>query len=189
MANHEVYYNLSQFQAERATCRWWPKIVAICAIFGGIYGAAIGSAISTTAGAADVIVIAAGVLAVLCGVPGARFGLFFGILNRAPLRSIVSWDVGRNGWRDPRWASGHDGRNAAGSHPWGRGRLVLHSGNSAWLFQEALWRNRRRGAGRVYWSDGPCTESIALSRPCRHRLGHWNWSHRRPIAASIVHQK
>jgi hypothetical protein len=69
-------------QATRTTRRWWPKAIAACAVLGGIYGAAVGSTISTTSGAADVIGITAVVMAVLCGVPGARFSRLIGILNR-----------------------------------------------------------------------------------------------------------
>ena len=76
------YFNLNQFQATSTTRHWWPKAIIICAVMGAVYGAAIGSAVNTTLGAADVIGIAAAVMAVLCGVPGARFGLFLGILHR-----------------------------------------------------------------------------------------------------------
>jgi hypothetical protein len=89
MADPELDYYLNQFQAKPRTPRWWPKVIAICALFGGIYGAAMGSAINTTAGTAEVIGIAAAVMALLCGVPGARFGLFFGILNRARFARLL----------------------------------------------------------------------------------------------------
>ena len=82
MADRDFYCYLNEFQATPKARRWWPKAVAICAICGGIYGAAVGSAISTTAGATDVIGIAAAVMAVLCGVPGSRYGVFFDALNR-----------------------------------------------------------------------------------------------------------
>jgi hypothetical protein len=82
MANQGFYYDLNEFQTTRTPGRWWPKAIAILALCGGIYGAAIGSAISTTAGAAEVIGIVAILMAMLCGVPGARFGFFLGILNR-----------------------------------------------------------------------------------------------------------
>ena len=42
----------------------------------------LGSAIATSAGAANVIGAAAGIVAVLCSVPGARYGFFFGMMNR-----------------------------------------------------------------------------------------------------------
>ena len=42
----------------------------------------IGSAIATSAGAANVIGTAAGIVAVLLAIPGARYGFFFGMLNR-----------------------------------------------------------------------------------------------------------
>ena len=82
MADHGFYYDLSQFQATRTTRRWWPKAIATCAVLGGIYGAAVGSTISTTSEAADVIGITAAIMAVLCGVPGVRLGRFIGILGR-----------------------------------------------------------------------------------------------------------
>jgi hypothetical protein len=84
MPDEEIRYTLNEFQARPRTRRWLPKIIAILAVFGGIYGAAIGSAVTTTAGAVDVIAIAAVVLALLCGVPGAQFGFFFGVVNRIP---------------------------------------------------------------------------------------------------------
>jgi hypothetical protein len=89
MPDHGFYYNLNQFQTTSTTRRWWPKAVITCAVMGGIYGAAIGSAINTTVGAADIIGIAAAVMAVLCGVPGARFGLFFGALNRIRFGRLI----------------------------------------------------------------------------------------------------
>ena len=80
MADHAFYYNLNQFQA--TTRRWWPKAIAICAVLGGLYGATVGSAISTTDGAADVIGIAAAVMALLFTFPGARYGFFVAMVNR-----------------------------------------------------------------------------------------------------------
>ncbi len=82
MAEHDFYYNLSQFQARRTTRRWWPKGIVVLAFLGGFYGAAIGSVISTTGGAADVIGIAAAIMALICGVPGARFGSLLGMVTR-----------------------------------------------------------------------------------------------------------
>ncbi|MGD0900352.1 MAG: hypothetical protein ABR915_21175 [Thermoguttaceae bacterium] len=82
MIDHRLYYDLNQFQAAPRTSRWWPKVIALLGILGGVYGAAIGSAISTTAGAADVIVIAAGIMAVIVGVPGARIGSLLGLVTR-----------------------------------------------------------------------------------------------------------
>jgi len=78
MADHEFYDSLNQFQATRSRRRWWPKAIVICAVIGGVYGAALSSAINTTAGAIDVIGIAAAVMAVLCGVPGAQVGFLLG---------------------------------------------------------------------------------------------------------------
>ena len=69
MANQEFYYFLNDLQARPKARRWWPTAIAICAVFGGIYGAAVGSAVGAVPGAADVIEIAAGVMAVICGIP------------------------------------------------------------------------------------------------------------------------
>jgi drug/metabolite transporter (DMT)-like permease len=82
MPDQDFDYRLNEFQARPKAQRWWLKALIACAVIGGIYGAAIGSAISTTAGAAEVIGIVAAFMALLCGVPGARFGLFLGTLNR-----------------------------------------------------------------------------------------------------------
>jgi hypothetical protein len=86
MAGHGFYYDLNEFQATRTTRRWWPKAIATCAVLGGIYGAAVGSTISTTPGAADVIGIVALVVAVLCGIPGVRLGRLIGILSQVRFR-------------------------------------------------------------------------------------------------------
>lgn len=83
MGDHRFYYDLSEFQATGITRRWWPKAIATCAVLGGIYGAAVGSTISTTLGAVNVIGGVAALMAVLCGVPGVRLGRFIGILGRA----------------------------------------------------------------------------------------------------------
>ncbi len=82
MTDQEAFLDLNEFQARPRARRWWPKTLAICAVLGGVYGAAIGSAISTTPGAASLIGTAAAVMALLCGVPGARYGFFFGLVNR-----------------------------------------------------------------------------------------------------------
>jgi hypothetical protein len=82
MPDQDFDYYLGEFQARPKTRRWWPTAIIICAVIGSIYGAAIGSVISTTTGAADVIGIVAAIMAVLLGMPGARLGFFLGILNR-----------------------------------------------------------------------------------------------------------
>jgi len=82
MADPEVYYYLNDLQTTPKARRWWPKVIAICALLGGIYGAVLGSAIAASAGAANVIAAAAGIVAVLCAFPGARYGFFFGMVNR-----------------------------------------------------------------------------------------------------------
>ena len=81
MADQEFHHYLNDQQARPKVRRWWPKIIAVCAVLGGIYGAVVGSVIGTTARAADVIGITAVIVAVLCGVPGARFGFFLGTLS------------------------------------------------------------------------------------------------------------
>jgi hypothetical protein len=80
--NIEFYDYLNDLQARPKARRWWPKATAVCAVLGGIYGAMLGSAVSTSAGAADVIGTVAGFVAVLFAIPGARYGAFFGRLNR-----------------------------------------------------------------------------------------------------------
>ena len=82
MADPKFYNYLNEFQTLPRTRRWWPKVIAIFAAFGCIYGAAMGAVISTTVGAGELIGVVAAVMAVLCGVPGARFGSFIGMLNR-----------------------------------------------------------------------------------------------------------
>ena len=82
MAYQEFHHYLNDLQARPRARRWWPRALAISAILGGIYGASVGSAIGTVPGAADVIEIAAGVMAVICGVPGARLGSLLGIATR-----------------------------------------------------------------------------------------------------------
>jgi hypothetical protein len=83
MAEQRFYFNLNDFQAMPRTRRWWPKAIVVCAVLGGIYGAAVGSAISTTGGAADVIGIAAIVVALILEVAGRRLSVFLGILTQA----------------------------------------------------------------------------------------------------------
>jgi hypothetical protein len=82
MDDHTYYYNLSHFQAKPTTRHWWPKSIAVFAFLGGLYGASLGSVISTTAGAVDLIVIAAAIVALICGVPGARLGSLLGLVTR-----------------------------------------------------------------------------------------------------------
>jgi hypothetical protein len=82
MADQEFYHYLNDLQTRPKARRWWPKALVVCAVLGGIYGAVIGSAIATSAGAANVIGAAAGIVALLLAFPGARYGFFFGTLNR-----------------------------------------------------------------------------------------------------------
>jgi hypothetical protein len=90
MAEQRIYFDLNEFQGTRAKRRWWLKAIPTCAILGGIYGAAVGAAIGAVPGAADIIGLAAAVMAVLCGVPGTRYGFFFGMVNRVRFgRSFV----------------------------------------------------------------------------------------------------
>ncbi|MEI8374076.1 MAG: hypothetical protein WCJ35_14725 [Planctomycetota bacterium] len=82
MDGQKYYHYLNEFQTRPKARRWWPKAIATLAVIGSIYGAAIGSATSTTNGAVDVIAVAAIIMALACGVPGSRYGFFFGIVNR-----------------------------------------------------------------------------------------------------------
>lgn len=89
MADQGFYDRRNEFQSAPRMRRWWPRFIALLAVACGIYGAAMGAAISTTAGAEQVIGTAAAVLAVLMGLSGARFRLFVGILNRVPFARRV----------------------------------------------------------------------------------------------------
>jgi len=82
MADQEFYHYLHDLQTRSKARRWWTKALVVCAVIGGIYGAMIGSAIAASVGAANVIETAAGVVAVLLAFPGARYGFFFGMVNR-----------------------------------------------------------------------------------------------------------
>ena len=82
MANQEFYNYLNEFETRSHNRRWWPKVMAVCAVLGAFYGAVIGSAIATSAEAANVIGTISAVVAVLCAFPGAKYGFFFGMLNR-----------------------------------------------------------------------------------------------------------
>ena len=39
MADQEFYHYLNDLQAKPKARRWWPKVIAIFAVLGGIYGA------------------------------------------------------------------------------------------------------------------------------------------------------
>ena len=82
MAYQESPHYLNDSQLRPNVRHWWPKALAISAFLGGIYGASLGSAMGAVPGAADVIEIAAGIMAVICGVPGARLGSLLGIVTR-----------------------------------------------------------------------------------------------------------
>ncbi|HEX2974055.1 MAG TPA: hypothetical protein VHP11_17110 [Tepidisphaeraceae bacterium] len=99
-----------------------PKAVAVCAVIGGVYGAAIGSIITTTEDAAYPIGVAAGFMAFVFLVPsmrwtmllrligplryaalfvsiaaalaGAMLGGFFGIVAMSPLGAILGAGLG-----------------------------------------------------------------------------------------------
>ena len=76
------HYDLDQRRLPVHTRRWWPKALATYAVLGGIYGAAVGSAIGTVPSAVEIIEIAAATFALICGVPGTRLGLLIGIVTR-----------------------------------------------------------------------------------------------------------
>ncbi len=79
MAEHD-YPN--EFAAKLHGARSLLKALAVCAVLGGIYGAAVGSAIGAVPGAAGIVEFAAGIMAVICAVPGARLGSFIGLVTR-----------------------------------------------------------------------------------------------------------
>ena len=58
------------------------KIVTVCVVVGGIYGATLGSVLATTADAIIPIEIVAAVLAIIGGVLGSRIVLFVGFVNQ-----------------------------------------------------------------------------------------------------------
>ena len=51
-------------------------------VTGGSFGAAVGTIAATTPDGARLIGIAAGIMAMICAVPGSRYGFFFGHVNR-----------------------------------------------------------------------------------------------------------
>ena len=79
MVDHDY---LNEFQTQLHGKRSLMKAFVVCAFLGGIYGASLGSAIGAVPGAADVIEIAAGIMALICGVPGARLGSLLGVVTR-----------------------------------------------------------------------------------------------------------
>ena len=79
MADHD---NLNEITIKLHGTRSLLKGLAVCAVLGGIYGATVGSAIGAVPGAAEIVEIAAGIMAVICGVPAARIGSFVGIITR-----------------------------------------------------------------------------------------------------------
>lgn len=79
MARYEF---ISEFRTHLHGKRSLLKALAVCAVLGGVYGATLGSAIGAVPGAVGIIEIAAGIMAVLCDVPGARIGLFIGVVTQ-----------------------------------------------------------------------------------------------------------
>ena len=73
---------LNEFQTQLHGKRSLTKALAVSAFLGGIYGASLGSAIGAVPRAADVIEIAALIMALICGVPGARLGFLLGMVTR-----------------------------------------------------------------------------------------------------------
>jgi hypothetical protein len=79
MAEHDY---VKEFSVKLHGPRSLVKALAVCALLGGIYGAAVGSAVGAVPSAAGIIEIAAGITAVLFGIPGARLGSFIGIVTQ-----------------------------------------------------------------------------------------------------------
>jgi hypothetical protein len=82
MSNQAFQYDFNQLRLPPQSRRWWPKALAICAVLGGIYGAALGSAIGAVLPSLHVIVAAAAILAVICGPIGARAGFFLDVVRQ-----------------------------------------------------------------------------------------------------------
>jgi hypothetical protein len=133
MADQEFGHYLNDLQTQSKARRWWTKALVVCAILGGIYGAMTGSAIATSAGAANVIGTAAGIVAVLLAFPGARYGFFFGMMNRVRFgRSYIGSVAAIVG----AILGGYLGLMAV--TPLG---MVILGAVSGWLFMRAiLWR-------------------------------------------------
>ena len=188
MTDQRFHSNPNEFQATRTTRRWWPKTLATFMTLGGIYGAAVGSAINTTAGAADIIGIAAAVMAVLCGVPGTRFGLFFGALNRIRFGRLF---LGLFAAMGGATLGGFLGLLAV--MPFG----AMLGAVAGWFF---TWAVLPRGFFRlllggvlgvvlgVYRGDDPLLEPIAFHCATGHCLGPGHRGCRWPNAAPIVRQ-
>ena len=68
-------------QRWRALKDIWGSMLLMAIVLGGIYGASVGSAIGAVPGAAEIIELAAGALALICAMPGARYGFFFGMVG------------------------------------------------------------------------------------------------------------
>ena len=87
MADHGNDF-MDDFESQSNAKHSLAKAVVVCAAIGCIYSAAIGAVIGTTAGAVKAIGITAGVLALIGGIIGARYGFFFGIVNRVRFGSV-----------------------------------------------------------------------------------------------------
>ena len=140
MADQEVYYYVTQSQEGPKARRWWPRAIAVLAVLGGIYGAALGVAISTT-GAADMIGVAAGIMALICGLPGARYGFFFGMVNRIRFGRFL---VGSAAAIGGRFLGGFFGIVAV--MPFG----AILGAVGGWFSARALFR---RALSRDFWED------------------------------------
>jgi len=87
MEDHESSF-MDDFEMPSDAKQSLMKAIVVCAAIGGIYGAAIGSVVSTTGGAVKAIVITAGILALIGGILGARYGVFFGRANHVRFGSV-----------------------------------------------------------------------------------------------------
>ena len=89
MVDHEDNYS-SIFKAKSNRRQAWLKALSVCAVMGSAYGAAMGAILFTKDGTAPLIGIAAVLMAVICAIPGTRYGFFFGYVNRIQFgRSFV----------------------------------------------------------------------------------------------------
>jgi hypothetical protein len=83
-----------QFEPRPRARRFLPKAVLTCAVMGGIYGAALGSVVGANTNAVRPLSVAAGLLALIGGYLGAKFGFFFGRLNRVRFGQLVGGALG-----------------------------------------------------------------------------------------------
>ncbi len=135
--------------------RGWLKTFALCAITGGSFGAAIGAIIATTSDGARLIGITAGIMAMICAVPGSRFGFFFGHVNRIRFGRLFVGSVAAVGGAILGGLFG-----VVASMPLG----ALIGGLGGWFFARAISeRDYRFRNGLLGAYLGPCLVVVVLT--------------------------